>query len=237
MCMRIRAAAPGVAGAVVALLTSAASAAALNDGLYFLSNHPDAAQAPPGYGLRLDDLIDVTPGKDVVTFDFNDSRSDMLMEISGSRIRIFGTAFGGLDTGGEYDEDLSGLWEIDFTFNSVEKMPNDNDFWVPAGSPTNTGTIAAQFGAFGEIPLFDFAGGHPFTFRLGDENSDDGHRGFDGISGWGWMSYGDGEHVKSSDWLFTAVPVPVPPAVLLGAAGLAGMIGVHVGKRRKQARA
>ncbi len=207
--------------------------AAILDGLYNLSNHPDAAQGPPGYGIRLDELIDVTGSKDVFTFDFDDSRSNMLMEVSGSTIRIFGIVFGGLDVGDEYDDDLSGLWDVDFTYNNAQKMPNDNDVWVRAGQPTNTGSISALFDNLGTFGLTDYAGNHPFTFRLGDENSDDGHRGFDGISGWGWLNHGDRGHIASSDFIFTATPVPVPPAVLLGAMGLLGMVGVKTRRKMK----
>ena len=70
------------------------------------------------------------------------------------------------------------------------------------------------------------------TFRLGDEDSDAGHRGFAGISGWGWMNHGDPEvHHDYSDWLFTAekLPVPTPGSLALMSAG--GMLWIRRNRR------
>ena len=39
---------------------------------YKLNDHPDGTAQPPGYGLRLDELVDITPrAKDIFTFSFN----------------------------------------------------------------------------------------------------------------------------------------------------------------------
>ncbi len=61
-----------------------------------------------------------------------------------------------------------------------------------------------------------------FSFRLGDEDNDAGHRGFDGVSGWGWLTHGSGGHVESSDWLFTVgEEIPEPATLLMVLGGLA----------------
>ena len=49
----------------VALATSATSAQAVEFGKYKLYNHPNGAKASPYYGLRLDELMDVTNKHDV----------------------------------------------------------------------------------------------------------------------------------------------------------------------------
>jgi hypothetical protein len=75
------------------------------------------------------------------------------------------------------------------------------------------------------------------SFQLGDE-SGGGHRGFSGISGWGWVNHGSScisqhcDHVYASDWLFTAElkPVPLPAAAWLFASAL-GVFG-YLGHRK-----
>ncbi|MFG0328551.1 MAG: hypothetical protein ACF8PN_01520 [Phycisphaerales bacterium] len=224
----------GSIGAVAAAtggLAPAAAADIIDPGVYFLENHPDGNANPPAYGLRLDELQDVTAGHDVFTFDFEADDSDMRMSWDGTSLRIFGVAFGGLDIGGSYDPNHSGLWAIDFTYSEVVTAPGDDDLIVVTPDGTNTGTI--QFVDGGDvIPLWDFSGHHGFTFRLGDENDDEGHRGFDGLSGWGWLNHTvQNQHVYASDWLFTVgdeVPAPGPLALLT-----AGLFCVAQGRRRR----
>jgi MYXO-CTERM domain-containing protein len=220
--------------ALAALGLTAAGAHAglviLEPGSYRLHNHEDGSAGPPTYGLRLDELINVTPDHDVFTFSFDDDGANVFLELGGDRsIHIRGRVFGGLDLGEDYDPALSGLWEIEFTYRMSTPARDDDDLVVePPGEP-NTGSITPLFGEDKGVPigLFDYAGAHPFTLRLGDEDSDLGHRGFRGISGWGWLNHGaPGDHVDSSDWLFTldATPIPVPPAAvpLLGLAAAWG---------------
>ena len=71
------------------------------------------------------------------------------------------------------------------------------------------------------IDLFDHANSDGFTFRLGNDDDDMGHRGFDGISGSGWLDHGEaGTYVPASDWLFTVVPNPGTTALMAIAAAL-----------------
>lgn len=198
---------------------SSAFATQINQGVYRLHNHPDGAERPPLYGLRLDELINITSGHDVFTFNFDDPASNMQMVYGGSTLHIFGQAFGGLDSGSAYHPAHSGLWEIDMTYAAVTTVPSDDDLWINTPDASNVGFIRPVGGQ--PIPLYDFSGDFGYTLRIGDENNDQGHRGYSGISGWGWLNHGSPQvHVASSDWLFTAQPIPEPASIALLALGL-----------------
>lgn len=218
-----RAMSVGAAVVVLAAIVPSAPAALIVPGLYQLHNHPDGEAGPPGYGLRLDELIDVSGAHDVFTFDFDHELAAMFLDYDGSSIHIFGTAFGGLDIGNGYDPAYSGLLTFDFTFGAVAGVPGDDDLHVVTPNFTNSG-LAAMAGANAvQRALYDYAGDFGFTFRFGDEDDDLGHRGFAGISGWGWMTYSpDGPHVEGVDWLFTATLVPSPSALALFAIAARG---------------
>ena len=93
----------------------------------------------------------------------------------------------------------------------------------------NSGTIQGPVG--GVINLVDKADGG-FTFRLGNEDNDAGHRGFAGISGWGWLVHHPETlgHIAASDFLFTAELLPNIPTP--GAAGLLLAAGLGLRRRR-----
>ena len=94
----------------------------------------------------------------------------------------------------------------------------DDDFIVTTPSSTNTGWIMFNGST---IDLFDHANSDGFTFRLGNDDDDMGHRGFDGISGSGWLDHGEaGTYVPASDWLFTVVPNAGTMALMAIAAAL-----------------
>ncbi|MEM7227374.1 MAG: hypothetical protein AAF432_01020 [Planctomycetota bacterium] len=234
--MRLTLTALALAGSAVAM-PQLASAAEITPGVYALNNHPDGNASSPGYGLRLDELFDFTPdAKDIITFDFDREGATMRLEYDGSSVRIRGRAFGGLDVGSDYSEDPTQTsWvTIDFTYFKVEPVAGDDDIKTVPDDFVNSGSITWE--NTGEvIGLWDFSGDHDYTFRLGDGDSDNGHRGFDGISGWGWLDHGaPGTHVYASDWLFSATPIPVPPAALLGAAGILGLPITRRLRRRAQ---
>ena len=224
---------------VVCLASASANAAAIQFGAtYALHNHPDGDASPPQYGLRLDELFNATGGNDIYTFDFDNAASSMLMSVSagGDEIRIFGTVYGGRDTGGSYANDqYLGLYEVDFTYSmGVGPVPGDDDLQVLATMGSTNGGFIAPLAAMdggpsvggGQIALGETANGSGMTFRFGDENNDNGHRGFAGLSGWGWISVdGDPHAGQANDWLFTADPEPIPePATMsllaLGAVSL-----------------
>ncbi|MHC4141013.1 MAG: hypothetical protein ACYSUF_03710 [Planctomycetota bacterium] len=208
----------------------------LEPGLYQLHNHPDGDVRPPLYGLRLDELIDASPDHDHFTFSFDDGGAEMFFELrADSSIHIFGTVFGGLDIGDEYDPTLSGLWDVTFTYDTSKPVTDDDDIVVNPPPDPNTGSITPQFGPDAGIPvdLFDFAGTNAFTLRIGDEDDDLGHRGYDGISGWGWLTHGSPDvHVTASDWLFTLDPTPVPGP----SAAVVLWVALATGCRRRRAR-
>lgn len=217
-----------IKGAAVAAVLGAIAAhasAIIPVGLYNLENHPDGGAADPTYGFRLDELMDVNPGsKDIFTFDFNHPDSQVRLNYTGSSIQISGPAFGGLDVGSEYSADpmLTGVYMIDFTYSvGVGTAPGDDDLIVIADMGANSGSITTPGGDV--IGLWDKPR-NGFNFRLGNEDNEMGHRGFDGISGWGWVNHTDPNvHVKSSDWIFTLNPtaVPAPASAMLAGLGLA----------------
>lgn len=215
-----------LAGIAGALVCASAHAEVIQLGEYVLGNHPDGNAQPPQYGLRLDELFNVTSGHDIFSFDFEAIGSDMQMIVTASTIRIFGTTLGGRDVGGSYAvEATTGFYTVDFLYNvGVATVPGDDDVWVKSTPDMqNRGKITAPGGQV--IDLVDKSDGN-YQFRLGDEDNDAGHRGFDGISGWGWLNHGPSgsPHIAASDFLFTArfVRVPAPGAIaLVGVAGLA----------------
>ena len=226
----------GCATCTLALIVPAVSAQAqgrviLEPGSYGLRDHPNGTQGPPTYGLRLDELIDVTAGHDVFTFSFNHDMADMRLDITevGTdefELHIYGTAFGGLIQDHQYDAFVSGVADIDFVYMIAHPVDGDDDLIVTTPNFMNTGVITF---AGKTIDLFDRANSEGFTLRLGDENDGLGHRRYDGISGWGWLDHGTaGTHIYSSDWLFTVVPTPGSAALL----SIALAIGARGNRRR-----
>jgi uncharacterized repeat protein (TIGR01451 family) len=192
-------------------MTGTFSGSFLQDGFYRLINHPVHGQAPPPYGLRLDQLY---AGTGPITFNFDHPQSDMRMRIEngGSTVTIFGTTWGGIDTGAAYSQD--GLWEVYMQYDgTVAPAGGDNDLQVTV--ETDNGTITplyttAFFNAGDAYALTGKSDGN-YTFRLGDEDDDLGFRSTPGISGWGWLSHdgpGDMGYYSASDWGFMATPAP-----------------------------
>jgi len=231
----------------IGILTSVAlGAAAANAAIteYKLFNHPDGTQRPPTYGLRLDELFNVTNNHDVFTFDFNHSSSDMRLhyndndtpgDLSDDEVHIFGIVFGGLDAGSSYDPNYSGLWIVDFTYR--QNIVGRDPMVEVNESLSNNGYIQSTFGMGNNDPigLWDEAGNHGYSFKF---NNVDNHRlGGHGISGpqwfvgWGWLNHHDpNAHVYASDWLFVGQVVPEPASLLAVVAGL----GALAARRRKK---
>lgn len=219
-------------GALVVVLAGAAQGAMIVPGTYELHNHPDGSARPPLYGLRLDELVNVTSNHDIFTFDFDHPSSAMFLDYTGSTVRIYGQTYGGRDTGSSYAADSHlGVYVIDFIYTiGVGLEPGDDDVVVnlPPGDSYNYGTIEAPSGQ-----LYSLRDGHydgaQRDFRFGDTDNDLGHRGFAGLSGWGWLFHAPvgepyGEYVANSDWLFTAELVPAPGVGTMALVGGAMMM-------------
>lgn len=215
----------------VAVFGGTANAALIESGAYRLFNHPDGSLNPPPYGARFDGLYG-NPAHDY-TMDFEAAGSAMFMDVDlvAGTIRIYGTALGGRDIGGVYDTAAPtyGFYDFDFIYNGITQVPGDDDYWFNGANHSNSGTIVTPLGT--TVNIVDEA--DVYTFRLGNENNDLGHRGFNGISGWGWLSYvaDNGTvlpHVYATDWLFTAELIPTP-----GAIALMGMGGLLMARRRR----
>ncbi len=212
------------AGAILSFVGQAQSAV-ISSGLYRLHNHPDSVHTPPPYGGRFDELYDATGGHDVFTLDFDHASSAAYMEVDlgAGTVHIFGVALGGRDVGGSYAADpYLGLYGFEFLYDiGVGGVPGDDDVWVAAADPghANFGYITTPLSD--TIDLTDEAMGG-YSLRIGDENNDAGHRGFPGISVWGWMSYVTPNgivHVPETDWICTAELIPAPASVGLVGAG------------------
>ncbi|MGE0558977.1 MAG: PEP-CTERM sorting domain-containing protein [Burkholderiales bacterium] len=233
---KILIAALGALAVSLPVFIAPANAAAPAAGVYDLHNHPDGGAAAPYYGLRLDELINVSSGHDIFTFDFDHASSFMQLSWNGSSIHIYGQAYGGLDTGSAYGNPLyRGVWDIDFTYDTGIGV-NPHNVEVTANM-VNEGTISSTFG-LGTFDLVDKSNGD-FSFKLGSEDNGSPHRGFAGISGWGWMNHsgaGLDTHVAASDWLFTATIAPVPEPEVYAMLGLGlGFLGWTRRRQKKLA--
>lgn len=214
----------GAFGVILVSLAIPAEAAILQ---YQLHNHPDALVGPPGYGARIDELFNATGGLDHFTFDFNHAQSNMRLnyDTTAQTIRIFGQAMGGRDIGTSHANDgYLGLYEFSFLYTiGVEPVPGDDDIWCdPPQDGQNSGFIQAPPSAGGQsFNLIDKGVMmHGYTLRFGNENNDLGHRGFPGLSGWGWFEIvGAMNPGVKRDWIFTGELIPEPSTMLMALVG------------------
>ncbi len=207
---------------------SSAHAAVIDPGVYVLLNHPSTS--PEDHGLRLDELYNVQLSQqDWFLFDFEHSSSLVVMELTVNTIRISGDVYGGYYRPGQgyIAGQYLGVYGLDLLYNiGVQEAPGDDDIIVNGPNNANMGSILTPLGD--TIALWDERGGDAFSFRLGDENNDAGHRGFDGVSGWGWLNHGPDPalHRAVGDFIFAVGPlIPSPGAAVTLLAGLAALAG------------
>jgi hypothetical protein len=214
---------------VAAAVVPVAGAAPIDPGvLYQLNNHPDGSEAEPFYGLRLDGLMGDVDEEWTFDFDHPDSQMTMLWDDMAATLDISGVTFGGEDEGAQYDPATTALWQIDFRYTNV--LDAGAQLQVPElNGPFGLGTIK-NLSTQQVFQLIDTGSGT--TFFVGGD-----HRGFDGVSGWGWLNHsgapgGLGEHVYSSDWIFTVgTALPEPSAGMLMGGSL--LISCFVSPKRE----
>lgn len=220
----------------LALLACAGLANASVITTFTLSDHPDGNANPPGYGLRFDGLFGgrggATGGITTFSIDAGHARLRVIDDTGtggGLTIRIWGTVYGGEDTGSGYGYG-EGFYDIDMTY--MMNVTASGTGWIVTGANVdNAGSIVSQGNAdvaAGETFHFtDKAdgSGNSFLFKQ-DEHRLAGHpqAGQGYWVGRGWHMSDDGRNHLTRDWLFLGTLVPTPGALgLLGVAGLAGL--------------
>ena len=190
-----------------------------------LFNHPDSQLArtgAPDYGLRLNGyfLEDVATK---YTFDFEYPGAELTPTRTGNEYSITGQIFGGSST--EYEPDYldmsngdpsTALWNLSWTMFDLGQEGCPYLLCLSGGS----GTLSSDLGDFDLTGLANEAG-IEFAFI-------DGFRGFEGITGWGWMNWENIETGRrgKGDFMFmqgAPTEVPLPPALLLFGTSLAGL--------------
>ncbi len=199
------------AAALVLLIAPALAGAAPIEAFveYRIADHPDGNAANPTYWLRADDIAG--PPTTFTTL-HPDADVRLLWDSDLETIHIWGTTFGGHAAGDVYDDE-AGLWSIDFRIQNVRDEGAELRVFGLNGSGTITSLrTEEEFALELYPPTYD-------SFIMGRD-----HRGFDGVSGWGWIAV-DGARDRTNDFLFTvAQPVPEP-----GSATLFGVGGILVG--------
>lgn len=216
--------------AAIGFFALASISQAVSYGSYTLDNHPDGNQAPPNYGLRLDGLLG---GSSVLTFDVTNRGmgNGLALSYTSSGIHISGSIWGGVDTGSSWSNPQ--LWTFNFNYSMISTATGDDDAWAH-NTDTSTSSTIFGLGTITQVStgtvwdLRDQSMGD-YSFRFGDEDNDLGHRGFPGISGWGWLDFrlhgsnDPWQHVGSDDFLFTA---QIPEGTWYGAEPIIAALGL-----------
>ena len=186
-----------------------------------LNDHPGGDQAPPTYGLRLDNILG--PGVATLSMDFYDDTRMVVSEDAGViSLHITGTLYGGEVEAHDYVDAHS--YAVDFLYE-VNVSDAGNGWNVNTFDTANTGTVT-DLDTSDVFTLYGMANmdGLVFSmladgFRLNGDNSS--------WVGRGWLtanSDGTVSNAGAQDWLFVGTPVPSPAgAFVLGLGGLVSM--------------
>lgn len=246
-----------------------ALAVSIMPGTYILGDHPGGDLNPPSYGLRIDQLLGEGTGMYTFSFSAAGSHVELVYNDVANTIQISGLVYGGRVSGSSY-VGTPQYYSVDFLYDTnvgtcasgaagaVDVCASTNG---GSGVGSNRGTLTAQGtdinnlvdGTLYNLADYTAAPFTPVTFQFGDEDGA-GHRGYNGLSGWGWLAteytftrrWGSGTYTKfkhygAQDWLFTATKEPdTPPdsevpepgtVVLLGSA-----LAAFAWKRRQNRR-
>jgi hypothetical protein len=223
----------GLRAAAVAAAAGLAASPAGAQLVFTLQDHPGAMQAPPSYGLRLDNLFTAIGGPlGFTTFSFDHFANTTLTVGPGPNptITIAGTVYGGVDDGSDYGFG-EGAYALQFTY-ATGVSPSGSG-WTASEAPSNSGSLTALADNNG-VPMGT-------VFPLTDKNDpatslsflmlQDGHRltpeQIQGMGdpwvGRGWLMTQGTTGGGTTDWLFVAVPAP---GTALAACGL-GVLGAR----------
>jgi len=215
--------------AAALLLTTAGSAGATQY-VYELHDHPDGGEAPPTYGLRLDNLLSI--GVYSFSFDYVDGTGAAAValvydDVAGT-VHISGRAFGGKHDDDGYREHCSGWVNIDFTYNvNVAKVDDcggdggdgvfgyanaGDDIYCIGEDLSNSGSVTLD--GWGDDRVFQFsdkADGTGCSFIFDNDTDSKGNGSIEAdpklFSGSGWLRPG---FFGSRDWLFVGEMRTVP---------------------------
>ncbi len=192
---------------------------------YQVSDHPDGNQGPPPYGLRLDNIFANDGYGGVTTFSFDSGSVLAEVDTDLNTMRIFGSMFGGIDSGNNYSSEVE--IQLDYTYTGLNLTNYDGTSPQLSVNHANAGSGTVE--VIQEVSNASGLLGNQYGFSSKQNNSgvafrfkDTVHRGFDGINGWGWHMLDSGNS-GTQDFLFTAelirvdgfAVVPEPGSVLI----------------------
>lgn len=160
-----------------------APGAVTQPGRWRVSNGDNSFLAPPAYGLRLDGLLDGDCSK-AYTFDFELPGCAVWLDYDGNDVRVWGTAWGGHDTGSGWGTFEQSFLSIDVTYEDaiVRAGTYGPEVVVPAAS-ASYGTVTWELdGSVIPVSGKANAGGIQFGFRQAPT----------GFESFGWFDLGAG---------------------------------------------